>query len=98
MNRAICRIGEPKLLFIWGQPNAVTRTTVSFGRTFLEACNLDAVEHLSGLEVTNFEAEKFIHVDKAERLTPVDGKRADRVAERPDLIYNRVGFGVRHGE
>src|SRR5947207_567193 len=96
MNAAVCRIGEPKFLFIRGQSDAMAWTPVALSQTFLVARNLDTVEHLPGLEVPDFEAEKLVHVDKAERLTPVDGKRADRVAERSNLIHNRMGFGIRH--
>src|SRR5438876_1003095 len=47
MNAAVCRIGEPKFLFIRGQSDAMAWTPVALSQTFLVARNLDTVEDLS---------------------------------------------------
>src|SRR5215510_8916415 len=41
MDAAVKRVGEPYLLLIGRQRDAVTWAAVAFGRPFLKSCNLD---------------------------------------------------------
>jgi hypothetical protein len=54
------------------------------------------VEHLARVEITNLESEQTVHVDEAECLPAVDGERPDDVAERANLLRNRVAGGIGH--
>ena len=69
-------------------------TAVPFHRSFLEAGDLDAVQHLAGLDVADLEAEQIVDVDEAERLRAVDRERPDGVAERTDAADDLVRLWI----
>ena len=61
-------VGEPELLLVRRQPDAVAGAAVPLDRALLEAGHFDAVQHLAGLQVADLEAEQLVDVDEAERL------------------------------
>src|SRR5215471_13250940 len=83
-------ISEPQLLFVRRQSNAVARATVSFRRSFLVSRDFYTVKHLSGLEVSYFKPEQLVYINKTQCLTSVDRERTYHVAERADLLHNRM--------
>ena len=61
-------VGEPQLLFVGREADAVARAAVPLDRSLLEAGDLDPVQHLAGLDVADFEAEQVVDVDETKRL------------------------------
>ena len=88
---------EPQLPLVGRQADAVARAAVPLDRPLLEARDLDAVQHLPGLEVADLEPEQLVDVHEAQRLRAVDGERPDHVAERADVLTTlwRLGVGDR---
>ena len=75
-------VGEPQLLLVGREADAVARTAVPRHRAFLESRDLDAVQLLPGPQVADLEAQQVVDVHVAARLRGVDRERPDRSRER----------------
>ena len=95
---AVGAVGQPQLLLVRRQPDAVAGAAVPLDRALVVAGDLDAVQHLAGRDVADLEAEQAVDVDEAQRLRAVDRERPDRAAERPDAADDGVGCRIGDGQ
>src|SRR6476646_4095019 len=98
VNAAVGAVVEPQFLFVWSKGDAVAGATVPLGGRLLKTRYLDAVQHFSCFVVSHFKTKQIVDVDETKGLAAIDSEGANGIAERADLVDNRVGFGVHHGK
>src|SRR5262249_47630023 len=85
MDRAVGAIGDPQLLFIRCQSDAMARAAVALDRALLVTLDLDAVKLLAGRDVPYFESEQAVDIHEHQGVASIHRERTDHILEWSDL-------------